>query len=129
MKDITIPINQIHENAILPERISQNYYKCFSAYDKDIIPETTSRLEAGFYLPNIYFNIIPSNIYNKYNCIPTNNILCNSNLYIEAYCYKKKEKQEYFSLIYKNIPKNTCIFYIKLLSSSNEENYILNIVN
>jgi hypothetical protein len=129
MKDIIIPINKIHEHAIAPERIGVNYYKFFSCYNNDIIPDKMCRIESGFYLPNIYFNVIPSNIYKAYDCVPINNILYNSNVFIEAFCYKKQEKQEHFCLIYKNMPKNTCIFYIKLLSFSNEENYILNIAN
>jgi hypothetical protein len=129
MKDIIIPINQIHENAIPPERVALNYYKFFSCYNNDIIPSRLCTIQSGFYLSNIYFNIIPSEIYKKYDCTPINNILYNSNVFIEVFSYKKEPKQEHFSLIYKNIPKNTCIFYIKLLSFSNEENYILNIVS
>ena len=129
MKDILLPLYKINTFAPNPERVSKNVYKFYSDFDYDIIPEKLNTIKSGYYLKNILFQILPTPIYDKYQCTISAYSSTDSELNIDAFCFSKAKQDLFFAQRYKILEKNTCIFYLYIVSSSNEENYIFNIVN
>ena len=130
MKDIILPLYKTNRNAISPDKISNNTFKFYSNFDYEILPESSNIIKTGFYLKNINFCICPTNIFMNYKCIPIGFCSDNSSLDINSYCYSLKDKNNiHFAEIGKILPKMSCIFYLNIVSSSNEENYIFNIIN
>lgn len=129
MSDVLVPLYKINRFAFDPQKVDKNIYKFYSDLDYDIIPEKINIIKSGFYLKNILFNIIPTEIYTDYQSITYTYASENCELNINAFCCTKYKQDLYFAQRYKVLKKNTCIFYLHLVSSSNEENYIFNIIN
>jgi len=126
--EILLPIYKTSSIIFPPERIYKNFYRFFSNIDYEIINERENIISSGFFLKNITFLVTPSDIYKKYNMIASSFISDGAELAVNAVCYKKNKKDPFFAERYKVIEKKTCIFYLNILSSSNEEDYIFNIV-
>ena len=129
MNDILLPLYKINALAPDPERVSKNVYKFYSDMDYDIIPEKMNTIKSGYYLKNILFQILPTQIDDKYQCMSSSYSSTDSELNINVFCFSKAKQDLFFAQRYKILEKNTCIFYIYIVSSPNEENYIFNIVN
>lgn len=130
MKDVIIPLYKISRSVKNPDKISNNTFKFYSDFDYEILAERNNLIKSGFYLRNIDFCIIATDFYKKYNSIPTSFCSNNSSLDINIYCYTLKDKNNhFFAERGKILEKNTCIFYLNIVSSSNEENYIFDIIN
>jgi len=129
MKDILLELRNISRGSIEPEKISNNTFKFYSDFDYEILPERNNLIKSGFYLKGVDFCISPTNIYNKYNCIPMGFCSNDASLDLNIYCYALKDKNNFhFAEIGKVLQKRSCIFYLNILSSNYEENYIFNIV-
>ena len=128
MNDILLPLYKINILAPDPERVDRNIYKFYSDVDYDIILEKVNIIKSGYYLKNILFNIVPTQIYDKYQSICSAYSSMDSELNINAFCFSKAKQDLFFAQRYKILEKNTCIFYLYIISSSNEENYIFNII-
>lgn len=129
LKDIIIPLYKYNKDAKNPEKINRNTYKFFSDFDYELIPERKNFIKTGFFLKDLYAYIIPSDFHKNYDCNPTNEIIYTGEISTNVYCYTKYEKDPYFAVRFKKIEKNTCILYLNIISSSNEENYIFDIIN
>ena len=130
MKNITIPLYKINKNAIEPDKISNNIFKFYSDFDYEILPERNNIIKSGFYLKGIDFLVSPTNIYSKYNSIVSSFASNDSHLDINIYCYTLKDKNNFhFAEMGKILQKKSCIFYLSLVVSNYEENYIFDIIN
>lgn len=132
MNDIIIPILKTNFSSKNPEKINNNMFKFFAEQDCDILPEASNTISSGFYLRNVLFQIIPTDIYKNINCLAESFISEDSLLSIKCYCYEEPINNKYtssFAQKRKNIKKDTCIFYLSIVSSKYEENYILDIVD
>jgi len=130
MKDIVIPLHKISRNAIEPDKISNNVFKFYSDFDYEVLPERNNIIKSGFYLKGIDFLVSPTNIYSKYNSIASSFASNDSHLDINIYCYTLKDKNNFhFAEMGKILQKKSCIFYLSLVISNYEENYIFDIIN
>jgi len=132
MNDIIIPILKINFSSKNPEKINNNTFKFFAEQDYDILPKTSNTISSGFYLKNILFQIIPTNIYKNINCLAYSFISEDSLLSINSYCYEELINNKYtnpFAQRRKKLEKDTCIFYLSIVSSKYEENYIFDIIS
>lgn len=130
MKNITIPLYKINKNAIEPDKISNNIFKFYSDFDYEILPERNNIIKSGFYLKGIDFLVSPTNIYSKYNSIVSSFASNDSHLDINIYCHTLKDKNNFhFAEIGKVLQKKSCIFYLSIVVSNYEENYIFDIIN
>ena len=129
--NVQIPILKLNIGAKDPEKINNNTFKFFADYDYEIIPEQVNLINSGFFLKNIMFKITPSDIYKNLNCI-CNEFISDSNLLcLNAFSYEKIIKNKYadpFAIKRKIIEKDTCIFYLSIVTSEYEKNYIFDIV-
>jgi hypothetical protein len=132
MNDIIIPILKTNFYSKNPEKINNNTFKFFAEQDYDILPEASNTISSGFYLKNILFQIIPTDIYKTINCLANSFISEDSLLAIKCYCYEELINNKYtnpFAQRRKKLEKDACIFYLSIVSSKYEENYILDIIN
>ena len=129
MKDILLPIIKLNRYALNPEKINNTLFKFFLDRDIEIKPEKNNILPTGFYLKHIEFEIKAGLDLIKYHSISNSCIMKESEIFLNTYCYKKTQKDSYFAQRFDVIQKNTCILYLNIVSSSNEENYIFNITN
>lgn len=129
MKDIIVPILRLNKYASPPEKVNNTLFKFFLDRNMDIYPEKNNVLPTGFYLKHVIFNLSPAFDFSKYKCISNTCILKDAEINLNVYCYKKDEKDLYFAKRLDTIEKNTCILFLNIISSSNEENYIFNIID
>jgi len=130
MNDISIPILKINSFAKDPEKLSNNVFKFFADQDYDIFPESANLISSGFYLKGILFQVIPSEIYINLNCLASTYVSEDSRLFIDCLSYEKTIKNKYsapFAKKVKLIKKDTCIFYLLVVSSDYEKNYSFDI--
>ena len=124
MRDIVIPIFNTDISFNTPQKINRTLFQINSYKEVEIIPNKVTTINAGFYFKDFYYEIIPSDYFSK------NKILCNARISkdtepsVECFLFSENKKDKFFSPIYKKIEKNTCIFYINILGSKDEENYI-----
>ena len=131
MTDIKIPIFKINTFAKNPEKLNNNTFKFFCDNDYEISQETSNLISCGFILKDILFKITPSDIYKDLNCISNSFISEGGLLVINALSYEKIINNKYvnpFALSRKIIKKDTCIFYLSIVTSEYEKNYILDII-
>jgi len=132
MNDIIIPILKTNFFSKNPEKINNNTFKFFAEQDYDISPKKINIMSSGFYLKNILFQIIPADIYKNINCLAYSFMSEDSFLSIKCYCYEELINNKYtnpFAPKRKKVEKDTCIFYLSIVSSKYEENYILDIIS
>jgi hypothetical protein len=128
MKNILLQLYKTGRPSVDPEKISNNTFKFYSDFDYEILPERNNLIKSGFYLKGVDFCISPTNIYNKYNSIPMGFSSNDASLDINIYCYNPKDKNNFhFAEIGKILQKRSCIFYLNIISSNYEENYIFDI--
>ena len=101
MNDILLPLYKINTFAPNPERVSKNVYKFYSDFDYDIIPEKLNTIKSGYYLKNILFQILPTPIYDKYQCTISAYSSTDSELNIDAFCFSKAKQDLFFAQRYK----------------------------
>jgi hypothetical protein len=128
MKDIVIPIYPTAIDFNMPNKINRTFFEIKTHIESEIIPNKIITLKAGFYFKDFYYQIIPSDFFGENKIISNGKISINKEPSLQYFLFSKDKKDEFFSPRYEKIEKNTCIFYINILSSSNEENYIFNIV-
>lgn len=128
-KEIIIPLYKYNKDAINPEKINRNTYKFFNDFEHELIPERKNFIKTGFLLKDIYAYIIPSDFHKDYECNPINEIIYIGEIGANVYSYAKYKEDPYFAIRFKKVKKNTCILYLNIISSSNEENYIFDIID
>jgi len=126
---MNLKIYKINKIAKDPEKITKNIFKFFSYRDYEIGSKKDFSISSGFMIDNIIYNITPSDCFRDFNCVASSFFSENPNLDINVHYVSKDIQDTYFPIRYKILPKNTCIFYLTIVSYPNEENIVFNVID